>query len=68
VWGKAKKLFGPTVMTFVLDGKPFETTRLLVKPLLNDAPGKAFALVQGAWRMILIPSTPRPIHTRVSFR
>jgi hypothetical protein len=47
VWGKAKKLFGPTVMTFVLDGKPFETTRLLVKPLLNDAPGKAFALVQG---------------------
>jgi hypothetical protein len=31
----------------VLDGKPFETTRLPVKPLLNDDPGKAFALVQG---------------------
>jgi hypothetical protein len=24
--GEAKKLFAPTVMTFVLDGKPFETT------------------------------------------
>ena len=30
--GEAKKLFAPTVMTFVLDGKPFETTRLPVKP------------------------------------
>ena len=32
--GEAKNLFAPTVMTFVLDGKPFETTRLPVKPLL----------------------------------
>ena len=45
--GEAAKLFAPTVMTFVLDGKPFETTRLPVKPLLNDDPGRAFALVQG---------------------
>jgi hypothetical protein len=45
--GEAKKLFAPTVMTFVLDGKPFETTRLPVKPLLNDDPGKWFGLVQG---------------------
>jgi hypothetical protein len=34
-------------MTFVLDGKPFETTRLPVKPLLNDDPGKWFVLVEG---------------------
>jgi len=45
--GEAKKLFAPTVMTFVLDGQPFETTRLPVKPLLNDDPGKWFGLVQG---------------------
>jgi hypothetical protein len=45
--GEAKKLFAPTVMTFVLDGKPFETTRLPVKPLLRDPPEKVFALVQG---------------------
>jgi hypothetical protein len=45
--GEAKKLFAPTVMTFVLDGKPFETTRLPVKPLLSDEPGKWFGLVQG---------------------
>jgi hypothetical protein len=46
-FGEAAKLFAPTVMTFVLDGKPFKTTRLPVKPLLNDSPGKAFVLVQG---------------------
>jgi hypothetical protein len=45
--GEAKKLFAPTVMTFVLDGKPFETTRLPVKPLLRDPPEKVFILVQG---------------------
>jgi hypothetical protein len=45
--GEAKKLFAPTVMTFVLDGKPFETTRLPVKPLLRDPPAKVFILVQG---------------------
>jgi hypothetical protein len=45
--GEAKKLFAPTVMTFVLDGKPFETTRLPVKPLLRDPPEKVFVLVQG---------------------
>jgi hypothetical protein len=45
--GEAKKLFAPTVMTFVLDDKPFETTRLPVKPLLTDAPEKVFVLVQG---------------------
>jgi hypothetical protein len=44
--GEAAELFVPTVMTFVMDGKPFETTRLPVKPLLNDSPN-AFALVQG---------------------
>jgi hypothetical protein len=44
---EAKKLFAPTVMTFALDGKPFETTRLPVKPLLRDPPEKAFVLVQG---------------------
>jgi hypothetical protein len=44
--GEAKKLFAPTVMTFVLDGKPFETTRLPVNPLLqriacsSDMPGR----------------------------
>jgi hypothetical protein len=36
--GEAKKLFAPTVMTFVLDGKPFETTRLPVNPLLKRPP------------------------------
>ena len=45
--GEAKKLFAPTVMTFELDGKPFETTRLPVKPLLRDPPEKVFVLVQG---------------------
>ena len=45
--GEAKKLFAPTVMTFVLDGKPFETTRLPVRPLLRDPPVKVFVLVQG---------------------
>jgi hypothetical protein len=45
--GEAKKLFAPTAMTFVLDGKPFETTRLPVKPLLRDPPEKVFVLVQG---------------------
>jgi hypothetical protein len=45
--GEAKKLFTPTVMTFVLDGKPFETTRLSVKPLLRKPPEKVFVLVQG---------------------
>jgi hypothetical protein len=45
--GEAKKLFAPTVMTFVLDGKPFETTRLPVKPLLRDPPEKVFVLSQG---------------------
>jgi hypothetical protein len=45
--GEAAELFAPTVMTFVMDGKPFETTRLPVKPLLNDDPGRAFGLVQG---------------------
>jgi hypothetical protein len=45
--GEAKKRFAPTVMTFVLDGKPFETTRLPVKPLLRDPPEKVFVLVQG---------------------
>jgi hypothetical protein len=45
--GEAKKLFAPTVMTFVLDEAPFETTRLPVKPLLNDSPGRTFVLVQG---------------------
>jgi hypothetical protein len=46
-FGEAAKLFAPTVMTFVLDGKPFETTRLPVKPLLRDPPEKVFILVQG---------------------
>jgi hypothetical protein len=45
--GEAKKLFAPTVMTFVLDGKPFETTRLPVRPLLRDPPEKVFVLSQG---------------------
>jgi hypothetical protein len=45
--GDAKKLFAPTVMTFVLDGVPFETTRLPVKPIALDPPAKAFVLVQG---------------------
>jgi hypothetical protein len=45
--GEAKRLLDPIVMTFVLDGKPFETTRLPVKPLSNDSAGKAFVLVQG---------------------
>jgi hypothetical protein len=44
---EAEKLFAPTVMTFVLDGKPFKTIRLPVKPLLRDPPEKVFALVQG---------------------
>jgi hypothetical protein len=45
--GEAEKLFAPTAMTFVLDGKPFEATRLPVKPLLRDPPEKVFVLVQG---------------------
>jgi hypothetical protein len=45
--GEAKKLFAPTVMTFVLDGKPFETTCLPVKPFLRDSHEKVFILVQG---------------------
>jgi hypothetical protein len=45
--GEAKKLFAPTVMTFVLDGKPFETTCLPVKPFLRDSHEKVFVLVQG---------------------
>ena len=45
--GEAKKLFAPTVMTFVLDGQPFETTRLPVKPVHSKDPGKWFGLVQG---------------------
>jgi hypothetical protein len=45
--GEATRLFTPTVMTFVLDGKPFETTRLPVKPLLRKPPEKVFVLVQG---------------------
>ena len=45
--GEAKKLFAPTVMTFVLDGEPFETTRLPVRPLLRDPPEKVFVLSQG---------------------
>jgi hypothetical protein len=45
--GEAKALFAPTVMTFVLDGKPFETTRLPVKPVLVEPHGNLFVLVQG---------------------
>jgi hypothetical protein len=45
--GQAKALFEPTVMTFVLDGAPLETTRQPVKPFLRDAPLKGYALVQG---------------------
>ena len=45
--GEAKKLFAPTVMAFVLDGEPFETTRLPVRPLLRDPPEKVFVLSQG---------------------
>ena len=45
--GEAKKLFAPTVMTFVLDGQPFETTRLPVKPVHSKDPGKWFGLVHG---------------------
>ena len=45
--GEAEKLFAPTVMTFVLDGEPFETTRLPVRPLLRDPPVKVFVLSQG---------------------
>jgi hypothetical protein len=45
--GEAKALFAPTVMTFVLDGNPFETTRLPVKPILIDPHEKVFVLVQG---------------------
>jgi hypothetical protein len=44
---EANKLFAPTVMTFVLDGKPFETTRLPVRPLLRKPPEEVFVLVQG---------------------
>jgi hypothetical protein len=45
--GEAAKLFAPTVMTFVLDGKPFETTRLPVKPLLNDGLEGRLSLCKG---------------------
>jgi hypothetical protein len=53
--GKAKKLFAPTVMTFVLDGEPFETTRLPVKPFLKEKPAKAYVLVQGR---VVAPGEP----------
>ncbi len=53
--GEAKKLFAPTVMTFVLDGAPFEITRLAVRPLLGDFPGRAFILVQGR---VVAPGEP----------
>ena len=53
--GEAKKLFAPTVMTFVLDGAPFETTRLAVRPFLDDFPGRGFILVQGR---VVAPGEP----------
>ena len=45
--GEAKALLDPVVMTFVLDGAPFETTRQPVKPFLKDSPAKEYTLVQG---------------------
>jgi hypothetical protein len=53
--GEAKKLFAPTVMSFVLDGEPLETTRLPVKPFLKLAPAKASILVQGR---VVAPGEP----------
>jgi hypothetical protein len=53
--GEAKKLFAPTVMTFVLDGEPFATTRLPVKPFLKEPDAKAFVLVQGR---VVAPGEP----------
>jgi hypothetical protein len=53
--GEAKKLFAPTVMTFVLDGEPFQTTRLPVKPFLKEPHAKAFVLVQGR---VVAPGEP----------
>jgi hypothetical protein len=53
--GQAKKLFAPTVMTFVLDGAPLETSRLPVKPFLKEKPAKAYALVQGR---VIAPGEP----------
>jgi len=44
--GEAKKLFDPVVMTFVLDGKPLDTTREPVKAFLGESP-KGFVLAQG---------------------
>lgn len=55
--GEAKKLYAPTTMTFVLDGEPFETTRLPVKPFLKEPDAKAFVLVQGR---VVAPGEPAP--------
>jgi hypothetical protein len=59
--GEAKKLFAPTVMTFVLDGEPLETTRLPVKPFLKLKPTKAYVLVQG--RVVAPGEPPAGGHT-----